>query len=110
MHHRRQDSQRATLDFWELVCGHTGDSKRYKMIGGVMDDPAISIRKSLETGVSGRRYPSKLFVEVTPQCNLRCSMCVKQNEDGGVPEGSMSPAVFDALAPAFPHLDALVLS
>jgi len=80
------------------------------MIGGAMDDPAISIRKSLETGVSGRRYPSKLFVEVTTQCNLRCSMCVKQNEDGGVPEGSMSPAVFDALAPAFPHLDALVLS
>jgi putative metalloenzyme radical SAM/SPASM domain maturase len=80
------------------------------MIGGAMDDPAMSIGKSPETGISGRRFPSKLFVEVTTQCNLKCSMCVKQNEDGGVPEGSMSPALFDALAPAFPHLDALVLN
>jgi putative metalloenzyme radical SAM/SPASM domain maturase len=37
-------------------------------------------------------------------------MCVKQSGEGVVAEGSMSPAVFGALAPAFPHLEALVLN
>jgi putative metalloenzyme radical SAM/SPASM domain maturase len=57
-----------------------------------------------------RRHPSKLFVEVTTRCNLNCGMCVKQNSDGGIREGSMSAEIFDALAPAFPHLDALILN
>ena len=55
-------------------------------------------------------HPSKLFVEVTTLCNLRCGMCVKQNGAGGIPEGSMSPETFDRLLPAFPHLDTLVLN
>jgi putative metalloenzyme radical SAM/SPASM domain maturase len=58
----------------------------------------------------GREHPSKLFVEVTTRCNLACGMCVKQSGEGGVTEGSMSPAVFGALAPAFPHLETLVLN
>ena len=37
-------------------------------------------------------------------------MCVKQNGSGGIPEGSMAPQIFAALAPAFPHLEALVLN
>jgi putative metalloenzyme radical SAM/SPASM domain maturase len=55
-------------------------------------------------------HPSKLFVELTTRCNLQCGMCVKQNGIGGISEGSMSPETFDALAPAFPHLDSLVLN
>ena len=55
-------------------------------------------------------YPSRLFVEVTTKCNLTCSMCVKQNGKGGIPEGMMSPDTFDALTPLFPHLDSLVLN
>ena len=55
-------------------------------------------------------HPSKLFVEVTTLCNLQCGMCVKQNGIGGIPEGSMSPETFERLAPAFPHLDSLVLN
>ncbi len=55
-------------------------------------------------------YPSKLFVEVTTRCNLLCRMCVKQNGNGGIPEGMMSPDTFDALTPLFPHLDSLVLN
>ena len=57
-----------------------------------------------------RGHPSKLFVEVTTKCNLKCGMCVKQNSDLGIREGSMSVEIFDALSPAFPHLEALVLN
>ena len=55
-------------------------------------------------------YPSRLFVEVTTKCNLRCGMCVKQNNGGTIREGSMQAGTFEALAPAFPHLDALILN
>ncbi|MEK6742979.1 MAG: radical SAM/SPASM family putative metalloenzyme maturase [Nitrospirota bacterium] len=55
-------------------------------------------------------HPSKLFVEVTTRCNLQCGMCVKQNGMGGISEGNMSLDTFERLAPAFPHLDTLVLN
>lgn len=54
--------------------------------------------------------PSRLFVETTSRCNLRCPMCVKHSGPGNVPEGDMPPAVFEALEPAFPRLQALVLN
>ncbi len=57
-----------------------------------------------------RSLPSKLFVEVTTRCNLRCAMCVKQTGGNGLVEGDLSPEVFAALAPALPHLHPLVLS
>src|SRR5512136_1335888 len=60
--------------------------------------------------MAARAHPSKLFVELTTQCNLQCGMCVKQSGIGGISEGSMSAETFDALAPAFPHLDSLVLN
>ena len=60
--------------------------------------------------MASNKHPSKLFVEVTTCCNLQCGMCVKQNGMGGIPEGSMSPETFERLAPAFPHLDSLVLN
>ncbi len=60
--------------------------------------------------MASNEHPSKLFVEVTTLCNLQCGMCVKQNGTGGIPEGSMSPETFERLAPAFPHLDSLVLN
>lgn len=54
--------------------------------------------------------PSRLFVEVTSRCNLRCPMCVKHAGGAAAPEGDMSPEIFAALEPAFPRLDALVLN
>lgn len=57
-----------------------------------------------------REYPSKLFVETTTRCNIGCFMCVKQSRGGSVIEGDMSPATFEALTPAFPRLEALVLN
>ncbi|MDF1551455.1 MAG: radical SAM/SPASM family putative metalloenzyme maturase [Deferrisomatales bacterium] len=57
-----------------------------------------------------RPHPTKLFVETTTRCNLRCAMCVKQTADHGVMEGDLAPETFARLAPAFPHLEALVLS
>jgi len=55
-------------------------------------------------------YPSKLFVETTTRCNLGCVMCVKQTAGCEMPEGDMSPDTFNALVPAFHHLDALILN
>ncbi len=57
-----------------------------------------------------RTHPSKLFVEVTTRCNLRCAMCVKYAPGQGLVEGDMSEETFERLAPAFPHLEALVLN
>lgn len=55
-------------------------------------------------------HPSRLFVEITSRCNLRCPMCVKQSGLGNTPDGDMAPAMFEALAPTWPHLQALVLN
>jgi putative metalloenzyme radical SAM/SPASM domain maturase len=57
-----------------------------------------------------RRYPSKLFVELTTRCNLKCQMCVKQTWDNGIVEGDMTMSTFEALEPALAHAEALVLN
>lgn len=57
-----------------------------------------------------REYPSKLFVETTSRCNLKCVMCPKQNRSGGSADGDLEPDTFAALKEVFPHLDALVLN
>lgn len=57
-----------------------------------------------------REYPAKLFVETTTRCNLGCLMCVKQTAGCDMREGDMTPETFSALAPAFPHLEALILN
>jgi putative metalloenzyme radical SAM/SPASM domain maturase len=57
-----------------------------------------------------RPHPSKLFVEVTTRCNLRCAMCPKQAPGRPIVEGDMTADTFRRLAPALPHLDALVLN
>lgn len=60
--------------------------------------------------VSRLDHPSRLFVEVTSRCNLRCAMCVKHSGHGVQAEGDMSPETFRALEPALPNLDALILN
>jgi len=60
--------------------------------------------------MNDRRYPSKLYVETTTRCNLRCSMCVKQAQGACIPDENMDMAVFRALEPAFPHLEGLILN
>jgi putative metalloenzyme radical SAM/SPASM domain maturase len=57
-----------------------------------------------------RDYPSKLFVETTTFCNLRCPMCVKQAADSKVIDGDMANDIFNALEPVFPRLEALLLN
>lgn len=57
-----------------------------------------------------RPWPSKLFVETTTRCNLRCRMCVKETWDRSAMEGEMTDETFATLEPAFPHLEALVLN
>ena len=57
-----------------------------------------------------RPFPSKLFVELTTRCNLRCAMCVKQAPGQGLVEGDMTHETFARIVPAFPHLESLVLN
>lgn len=53
-------------------------------------------------------HPSRFFIEITTRCNLRCSMCMKNNTNGGIPEGDMPASTFDALLPALPSAEAVV--
>jgi putative metalloenzyme radical SAM/SPASM domain maturase len=57
-----------------------------------------------------RPHPTKLFVEVTSRCNLRCAMCPKQAPGGRDHDGDMDEEVFERLSPAFPHAETLVLN
>ena len=57
-----------------------------------------------------RAHPSKLFVEVTTRCNLRCAMCPREAPGRTIVDGDMTRETFARLAPAFPRLDALVLN
>jgi putative metalloenzyme radical SAM/SPASM domain maturase len=74
-----------------------------------VNDVKETITADGKTSLS-RSHPSKLFVEVTTRCNLRCGMCMKQNGSAAIPEGSMSVETFSALGPAFPYLEALILN
>ncbi len=57
-----------------------------------------------------RPYPSKLIVESTTRCNLQCPMCLKNSCRDFHTEADMTPGTFGNLVPAFPALQALVLS
>ena len=57
-----------------------------------------------------RKYPSKLFLEPTTRCNLACPMCVKQTTASAIDDGDFAVALLPALEPAFPHLEALIIS
>lgn len=71
----------------------------------------IDIGKKTNVDMPARRpYPSRLFVETTTRCNLRCRMCVKETWDRNAMEGDMSDEIFQELEPAFPNLEALVLN
>ena len=74
------------------------------------DELTHKTRGSREERPACGDYPNKLFVEVTTKCNLKCGMCVKQNGDSEITEGSMSSRIFNALEPVFPHLEALILN
>lgn len=60
--------------------------------------------------IAMKPHPSKLYVETTTRCNLRCAMCVKQSGGARIPDEDMSMDTFRALAPAFPHLDGIILN
>jgi len=57
-----------------------------------------------------RGTPTKLFVETTTRCNLKCQACVKQSYGNEIVDGDMSVKTFLSLQPAFPHLESLVLN
>jgi putative metalloenzyme radical SAM/SPASM domain maturase len=57
-----------------------------------------------------RRYPSRIFVETTTRCNMKCQMCVKQSMGSGLVEGDLSFETFEALEPALTRAEALLLN
>ena len=59
---------------------------------------------------AGKKYPTKLFVETTTNCNLGCFMCVKQTGNCSIAEGEMTPETFKALEPVLAHAEALILN
>jgi putative metalloenzyme radical SAM/SPASM domain maturase len=75
-----------------------------------MDCNRAVVAAETDVEAAFRPFPSKLFVETTTHCNLRCPMCVKQSRDSRVIDGDMSEATFAALEPAFPRLESLVLN
>ncbi len=57
-----------------------------------------------------RPHPTKLFVETTTRCNLKCPMCLKQRGDEEFREGDLSAETFQRLLPAMPAIEAVVLN
>lgn len=57
-----------------------------------------------------RSYPSRLFVEATTRCNMKCQMCVKQSMGSGLEEGDLSLDTFAAIEPALPTAEVLILN
>jgi putative metalloenzyme radical SAM/SPASM domain maturase len=57
-----------------------------------------------------RNHPTKLFVETTTRCNMKCQMCVKQTMGSGLVEGDLSMTTFEAIEPALANAEALVLN
>lgn len=55
-------------------------------------------------------FPSRLQVEVTTRCNMRCAMCVKSAPDSDIPETDLDLAAFKCLEPALARCEALVLN
>ena len=66
--------------------------------------PDVTVHPALRT------HPSKLFVEVTTRCNLRCPMCPKQAPGNGIVDGDMRVETFESLQPALSGLEALILN
>ncbi len=82
-----------------------------------MSNESLAIKQSQRVDTEGnevptplRPFPSKLFVETTTRCNLKCQMCVKHTNDSDIPEGDLTMETFTALEPALPHTEALVLN
>jgi putative metalloenzyme radical SAM/SPASM domain maturase len=57
-----------------------------------------------------RNHPSRLFVETTTRCNMKCQMCVKQSMGSGLEEGDLTFETFEAIEPALPTAEVLVLN
>ncbi len=64
----------------------------------------------MDTHPASRAHPSKLFVEVTTRCNLKCPMCPRQAPGGCSTDGDLSDELFARLEPAFPTLQGLILN
>lgn len=59
---------------------------------------------------SAKPFPTKLQVEVTTRCNMRCAMCVKSAPNSDIPERDLELDDFKKMGEALTHCEALVLN
>ncbi|MBF0528218.1 MAG: radical SAM/SPASM family putative metalloenzyme maturase [Deltaproteobacteria bacterium] len=71
---------------------------------------SVSLVPEIQTTPSPSLFPTTLFVEPTTRCNLRCRMCVKQDQAGCIEEGDIAFETFQSLIPAFAHVESLILT
>jgi putative metalloenzyme radical SAM/SPASM domain maturase len=74
-----------------------------------------ALKKNIDTDETNllpalRSYPSRLFVETTTRCNMKCQMCVKQSMGSDLKEGDLSFEMFEAIEPALTRAEALILN
>lgn len=69
-----------------------------------MDPEATTLPPALRAG------PTRLALETSSRCNLKCAMCPKQSAGAACEEGDFPFELFSALEPALPGLESLVLN
>jgi len=75
-----------------------------------VSDHPLMVEKASVDSLARKKFPTKLFLEVTTRCNLKCEMCVKQSDVGSSMTGDFTPETFSAIESALPRLDTLILN
>jgi putative metalloenzyme radical SAM/SPASM domain maturase len=78
-----------------------------------MEQPTMNRVQQIPTPVASGpepSFPSRLQVEVTTRCNMRCAMCVKSAPDSHIPETDLDLEAFKRLSSALARCEALVLN
>lgn len=84
---------------------------RYKSMQiQTQESPRLEANPEQQSSPATKPFPTKLQVEVTTRCNMRCAMCVKAAPDSNICEADLDIQTFRKLAPALEHCEALVLN
>jgi len=63
-----------------------------------------------ENGLFRLKHPSRIYLETTTRCNLKCEMCVKQSSGDGIIEGNFEIDMVSSIDAALPNISSLILS
>ena len=56
------------------------------------------------------KHPSRIYLETTTRCNLKCEMCVKQSSGDGIIEGDFEIDMVSSIDAALPNISSLILN